>query len=156
MKINTYPKHRDVLLKASTDIALEDLHMWSAYVDEMKQFADDHDSCIGLAANQVWERDTPYPSIFVMGMLDDNEGWKEFINPTILPTGKTIKNTESCLSRPGKVFIVKRSKNVAINYYDLTGKEHTEKYGGAYAQIIQHEMQHLSGSILKREWKRTR
>jgi peptide deformylase len=142
LKINTYPKNRNVLLSKSKDIPLGDLKDWISFVDEMKQYADDHDTCVGLAANQVWEMDSAYPSIFIMGM-----------NPTIMPTGKTIKQTGSCLSRPGKAFIIGRAENVARHYYNLAGESLTEKYGGVYAQVIQHEMQHLSGSILKKEWK---
>jgi peptide deformylase len=150
LTINLYPDKKDILLKPTVPIDLELLEEFEPFIRAMANFVKNSEDAIGLAANQVWEhKDIPCPRIFVMGRIDIEDPLV-CINPSVEFTGKTLKHQESCLSRPGKLYWAKRSKNCTIHYYDLEGLEHLEKYTGIYAQIIGHEMQHLYGDILKR------
>lgn len=150
-ELNTYPKDKNILCRETVSIELDMINELKPFILKMKEYVKNNENCVGLSANQVWKYEQyPAPKIFVM-LVTDNRLIQEFINPTVHFSGKTLRHVEGCLSRPNKKFLAKRSKNCTIHYYDIEGKEHIEKYGGFYAQIIGHEMQHLSGNILKRE-----
>jgi peptide deformylase len=85
------------------------------------------------------------------------------INPEIISLeGKTTYN-EGCLSVPGEAEDVERAAIVTVKYLDPEGKEQTLRAEGLLAIAIQHETDHLNGtmfvdriSTLKREMIRKR
>jgi peptide deformylase len=70
------------------------------------------------------------------------------INPRIvkLSTRKHIVG-EGCLSVPNHYGAVRRSKNATIRAYDEKGNEYERGAGGLLAQIFQHEVDHLDGTL---------
>lgn len=69
------------------------------------------------------------------------------INPTIIKSeGKEVYE-EGCLSVPSFHEQVERKKIVALKYYDLEGKEQTLTTDGLLAVCLQHEMDHLEGTL---------
>lgn len=70
------------------------------------------------------------------------------INPKIVKLSRRTHIVgEGCLSVPEKYGAVKRSKNVTIRAYDEHGKEYERGAGGLLAQIFQHEVDHLDGTL---------
>jgi len=70
------------------------------------------------------------------------------VNPTIVKTSKkTHVVGEGCLSVPDYYGLVKRHKNVTLRAVDEAGKEFKRGAGGLLAQIIQHEVDHLDGTL---------
>lgn len=76
-----------------------------------------------------------------------------FINPKLLKTSKK-KNilTEGCLSvsdEDGKLIFgqVERFEKVTVQAYDERGKKFTRGASGLFAQVIQHELDHLDGIL---------
>jgi|APSaa5957512622_1039677.scaffolds.fasta_scaffold00158_21 peptide deformylase len=127
-------------------------------VTNMKDTATDigTEQCLGIAANQIWDKDSPCPSVLIMiwpGEEKDTWGWKEFINPVVVTNGKTYRSTEGCLSQPDVVFDVKRKLNATIQFQELDNPElQTIKfYGkqGPWAKICQHEITHIKGKLHK-------
>lgn len=73
---------------------------------------------------------------------------KVFINPEIINySEETEIAEEGCLSVPGLSERVKRSVSVTIRYYDEKWEEHTEIYSGFTARALQHEYDHLLGTV---------
>lgn len=69
------------------------------------------------------------------------------INPEIVKgEGKTTFD-EGCLSVPGYYETVERFNVVEVKAYDVDGKEFTLKTDGLLAICIQHEMDHLEGTL---------
>lgn len=69
------------------------------------------------------------------------------INPEIVKgTGKTVFN-EGCLSVPSFFDEVERFKTIELKYQDLDGKTHIQTMDGLLAICIQHEMDHLEGTL---------
>jgi len=97
---------------------------------------------VGLAANQLG---SSWP-VFV---FQTNNEWKTAINPalTILDETKVLAS-EGCLSIPGKEFPVFRASKVRLEYIDIFGNEHDEEYEGWDARIVQHEWDHLNGTVV--------
>ena len=70
------------------------------------------------------------------------------INPVLLEESEeTADYSEGCLSVPGLSERVKRSLSVTIRYFDENWQEHTETYTGFPARAIQHEYDHLLGTV---------
>ena len=70
------------------------------------------------------------------------------INPRILKTSKkTHVVGEGCLSVPDLYGVVKRHTNITLEALDENGKKFTRGAGGLLAQIIQHECDHLDGTL---------
>lgn len=70
------------------------------------------------------------------------------INPKLIKLSKkTHLVGEGCLSVPDFYGSVKRSTNVTVRALDENGKEYERGAGGLFAQIIQHENDHLDGIL---------
>lgn len=73
---------------------------------------------------------------------------KVFVNPEILEFSKDkISMEEGCLSIPDISESVSRSKSVKISYQDENFEKHVEEFSGYEARVIQHEYDHLLGTV---------
>ena len=68
-------------------------------------------------------------------------------NPVIVKKDTPYETEEGCLSLDG-VRKATRYQNIEVEYLDSSWKKHRQKYSGWTAQIIQHEVDHLSGIII--------
>ncbi|MDK9699616.1 MAG: peptide deformylase [bacterium] len=105
---------------------------------------------IGLAAPQVGV----LKRLFIMGVphnMKEREGareWYVVINPVFLEKSDTdVVMEEGCLSFPGLYFEVGRPDAVSIKYQDEYGNEKTLDAEGVLARVIQHEYDHLDGTL---------
>lgn len=70
------------------------------------------------------------------------------INPEILEESEEeTEYSEGCLSIPGISEKVIRPEWIKIKYLDALFQEHTEEFDGFKARVIQHEYDHLEGSL---------
>ena len=69
------------------------------------------------------------------------------INPKIVKHSGKTKFDEGCLSVPSFFESVDRHKYIELEYYDLKGKKQLLKTDGLLAIVIQHEMDHLEGTL---------
>jgi peptide deformylase len=98
---------------------------------------------IGLAATQV----DVHKRIVVIDVSEDKSDLRVFINPTLgLCEGSQI-GEEGCLSVPGIYDKVERAERVSVTYLDLDGKEQVLEAEGLLAVCIQHEIDHLNGTV---------
>ena len=84
----------------------------------------------------------PNPSYRERGGID------VLINPELLKSRKFIILRETCLSVPGKAFYVKRAKRVKVSGLGLDGKSKSYKAVDLFAQMLQHEINHLDGKLI--------
>jgi len=69
------------------------------------------------------------------------------INPHILSVkGKNLME-EGCLSVPGVQGDVQRPSSITLKYRDRNFLEQTEEFSGMLARVLQHEIDHLSGTL---------
>jgi len=85
------------------------------------------------------------------------------INPQIIAKEGTTRYSEGCLSVPGEAEEVDRAARVTVKFLDVSGREQTIEADGLLAVAIQHETDHLQGTMfvdylspLKRELIRKR
>ncbi|MGD1840215.1 MAG: peptide deformylase [Thermonemataceae bacterium] len=106
---------------------------------------------VGLAAPQIGKS----LRVFVVdGEKYDEEdeslkGFKKaFINPTIIEEiDDKWSVEEGCLSIPGNREQITRHQTLTIHYFDEEWEEHTETFSGMAARIIQHEYDHIEGTL---------
>ncbi len=114
-------------------------------IDEMFELMYEHEG-VGLAANQV---DLPYRFFIANpeGNADAEESEGVFINP-VLSAGRSLEeDEEGCLSIPGIRAPVTRNGKIKIQAYDLDGNEISGEVDGLMARIVQHETDHLDGTL---------
>jgi peptide deformylase len=101
---------------------------------------------IGLAAVQVG---VPI-RVIVMDLAKEDEkpNPQYFVNPEILETDdETQTYEEGCLSVPDYFDEVERPKRAKLRYLNYKGEQVEEWAEGMYAVCIQHEMDHLQGTL---------
>ena len=70
------------------------------------------------------------------------------INPVLTLEGAAdVEFFEGCLSLPGLVALVPRARKVRVECLDETGQPKVIRASGWYARILQHEIDHLSGTL---------
>jgi peptide deformylase len=100
---------------------------------------------IGLAAPQVGDS---RKIITVHYDFEKKGRIIEMINPEIISScDETEKSEEGCLSVPGITGVVDRPCDIEVRYQDISGKEHVREFSGLNARIIQHEVDHLNGTL---------
>ena len=101
---------------------------------------------IGLAAVQIGEP----VRVIVMDLAKegDKPEPRYFVNPEILETNDEKQTyEEGCLSVPDFYDEVERPNRVKLRYLNYQGEKIEEWAEGMYAVCIQHEMDHLQGTL---------
>ena len=98
------------------------------------------DRCVGMAANMIGVKKNII--IVNMGFVD-----VVMFNPVIVDKDSPYETEEGCLSLDG-VRPTVRYKNIEVEYRDMHWKKCRQKLRGWTAQIVQHEVDHLSGRII--------
>ncbi|MHA7304181.1 peptide deformylase [Arthrobacter sp. TMN-49] len=70
------------------------------------------------------------------------------LNPHYTAVGTEMaSHYEGCLSMSGWQAVVDRHATVALSYQDEHGRAHTRQFTGWQARIVQHETDHLAGTL---------
>ena len=130
---------RDVFFlgQKSEDATKQDLSVGQDLQDTLKA---NQDRCVGMAANMIGVKKRII--IVNMGFLN-----VAMYNPVIVKKDMPYEAEEGCLSLDG-VRKATRYQNIEVEYLDSSWKKHRQQYSGWTAQIIQHEIDHLSGIII--------
>lgn len=130
---------RDVIFlgQKSTDVTVADIKTAMDLVDTLEA---NRNACVGMAANMIGVKKR-------IIAINDNGFTKLMINPIITAKSSKFETEEGCLSLSG-VRPTTRYKNITVKYLDMNFKEHTEKFTGWTAQIIQHEVDHCDGIVI--------
>jgi len=135
--------------KVTVDVNLEED---MGLLNKFKKFVSKTDNCIGLAANQLEHNNERLnKNLFA---IKSQDGVKLFINPKITKyNGDKATLVEYCLSHVGKRVIAKRHNSVEVTYTTIVKndlnkeefKQETETLNNRFAQVFQHEYDHLQG-----------
>lgn len=71
----------------------------------------------------------------------------EIINPKVLIGGKSVSSDEGCLSIPDFRDTIKRHESVTVRAFDRLGRPFEVTAQGLYAFCLQHEIDHLEGTL---------
>ncbi len=112
----------------------------SKLVDDMVETMHDA-SGVGLAAPQVGV------SLRVAVIQVPEQELRVLINPEMVRRSGELEAEEGCLSIPGYKAWVTRSECVVVKAQDLQGKDYRVKADGLLARALQHELDHLNGTL---------
>ena len=115
-------------------------------VDRMTRTMHKTYSAIGLAAPQVGE--SLRLSVIDLSMGENKDDQILLINPEILEVEGNETGDEGCLSFPGISLTVNRAARIFLKTFDINGKEVRKEIDGFMARVIQHELDHLNGTLI--------
>lgn len=150
MKLPVYLYGHPVLRKISEDLTPETVENLPTLVAEM------FDSMylsegVGLAAPQIGKniRLVVIDADPVAEQFPECKGRKlVLINPKVeILDGDNISRSEGCLSLPGISESVPRVEHIRLSWLDENFQPHTEEISGFLARIVQHECDHLEGTL---------
>ena len=109
-------------------------------------------SGVGLAAPQIGKSIRLF--VFDSDDFEQNSGFevksvkKTFINPVMInESGEKASFEEGCLSIPNIREHINRKSDITIRYQDENFIDHQETFSGILARVIQHEYDHLEGTL---------
>jgi peptide deformylase len=114
-------------------------------------------SGIGLAAPQIGK--SIRLIVLDLSCMESHSDAKPMvvINPRVLSVKGRNVMEEGCLSVPGVMGDVVRPSAITLHYRDEKFEEHTEDFSGMMARALQHEIDHLDGTLfVERMEKRDR
>ena len=142
LDILTYPD--GFLLKPTLPVENIDGNL-QKFIDDMADTMFDAPG-VGLAAIQVGSNQS-------LLVYDDAPGeakqsYNAIINPQLVDShGEILSENEGCLSVPDFRADVKRSASVLVEGYDRDGKPLQIEVNGFLAIVLQHEIDHLNGTL---------
>jgi peptide deformylase len=98
------------------------------------------DHCVGMAANMINQ-----PVAIIVAMLGPLP--MIMINPKITKHAGAYATEEGCLSLTGERPTT-RYHQITVQYLDEHFQPHTQSFSDFFAQIIQHECDHLKGILI--------
>lgn len=130
-------KDIEFLSRPSLSATIEDL---SIAEDLLETLTAHKDGCVGMAANMIGE------SKRIIAF--ENEGkYSIMFNPEIIKKSGPYEAEEGCLSLTG-TRKTKRYQSIKVQYQNEKMETRFKTFTGWTAQIIQHEIDHLSGIII--------
>lgn len=115
------------------------------FVEQMFELMYEHEG-VGLAANQV---DLPY-RVFITNVEGDRDAQETecvYVNPVLSAGHGQAEAEEGCLSIPGVYAPVVRKATIKVEAFDLAGNEIVRELNGLEARVVQHETDHLDGTL---------
>lgn len=103
---------------------------------------------IGLAAPQINKS-------IQLCVIELDKKRMVFINPSITSLSKEkVLFEEGCLSLPEQFFFIERSEKVTVRYQNEKGEDMKMKASGILAIALQHEIDHLEGTLIVDRFKK--
>jgi peptide deformylase len=129
-----------VLREPSKEVSLEDVSL-KQFVEEMKETLHIVKG-LGLASNQVGI----LKRVFI---YDVGDGPEVMINPEVVwESDEKVEDIEGCLSVPGIEVTIERAEKIRVEGFTLKGKKKTIEAEGLLARVMQHEIDHLNGTLI--------
>ncbi|MCR5289007.1 MAG: peptide deformylase [Treponema sp.] len=136
------------IYKLGEQVLREQAQPVSEVTDEIRQLLEDmfeamiEANGVGLAGPQVGK------SLRLFVAIADDDVRRVFINPQIIATSEEQSDyEEGCLSIPGVYESIQRPTRVTVQALNENGKPFTLEADGLLARIIQHEYDHLNGTL---------
>ena len=100
------------------------------------------DKCVGMAANMIGVLKN------VIVFIDEEGFVRCMVNPVIVKKSEPYDAKEGCLSLDEGERPCKRYKKINVEFLSEDFKRRKKSYKGFVAEIIQHEVDHLTGIII--------
>ncbi len=149
-------QNRDILRKQAQEVTFPLSDEVKKVLSDIERKFDSEQNCAGLAAPQIG-----YPYQITIFACPDNpeiKKWRQdltqtmpktiWINPSYQPVGdETVTDWEGCFSVQSHVGLIKRYRKIRYEAITPEGQEVKGTAEGFLARIIQHEIDHLKGTL---------
>lgn len=108
--------------------------------DLLDTFQAHRQNCIGMAANMIGQLKAIIVIDFVPQPL-------LMYNPQIIQHADPYETSEGCLSLEGKRPTT-RFRQITVVFYDQDFNKRILKFSDLYAEIVQHEVDHINGVLI--------
>ena len=126
------------LARKSTEATAEDLATAQDLLDTLNAH---RATCVGMAANMI--------GVTKRIIVFDNGGTPMLmLNPRIVKKSDPYETEEGCLSLLGGPRKTKRFQKIKLRYQNDKFQTRLKTFSGWTAQVIQHEVDHLSGILI--------
>ena len=136
--VRTFP---DSILRIKTNSVKEISDSVIKTLDQMIKVVRMADAA-GLAANQIGI------SLSLAVVLVENDEFLRLINPVLIEKQGEEIDEEGCISIPDVTLNLPRAKKTIIEYLDINGRKKTFEASGFTARVLQHEIDHLNGTLI--------
>ncbi len=103
---------------------------------------------VGLAGPQVFLSQRLFLAAVASPSEEEGIELDVFVNPRLTPVGDDVDTAwEGCLSFPELTVLVPRYRKVRIEYQGLDGRWRMRELSGFPARVVQHENDHLDGTL---------
>ncbi len=142
-------KENQILRAISTPIEKEEIKKYQKLGKEMLKYIKNPDNAwVGLAAPQVGINKRLIIVSLLKDREDENFSTIIMINPDILEHSEEKElDKEGCLSIPQERWLVKRWKEIKIQYVDEKWETKKLILKWLSARVVQHEVDHLDGIL---------
>jgi peptide deformylase len=93
--------------------------------------------------------------MFIVSLSGTREHVQVYINPTLILQGELEEAEEGCLSVPGVWVKIRRYKKAIVTATGLDGRQFTEEAEGMHARCLQHEYDHIEGTMIVNRMSQT-
>jgi len=131
----------DKLIQQASPVS--DVSQIQGLIDDLLETMYNTEDGIGLAATQVGST----ASVVVIDISENRDEPLILVNPEIVSAEDKAKGQEGCLSVPGYYADVERFTKVTVNALDRDGKEISITSEDFLAIVMQHEIDHLNGTL---------
>ncbi|MGE5341506.1 MAG: peptide deformylase [Candidatus Omnitrophota bacterium] len=143
--LKIYKYGEEVLRIKSADIQQIDDKLIEL-IDQMTVTLHRTPNAVGLAAPQIGQ--PIRVSVIDLSQGQDPNDLLVLINPEILEAEGRNTLEEGCLSLPGISASVNRHTRILLRHTDRSGKEIRREIEGFLARAVQHEVDHLDGTLI--------
>ncbi|MBP9751671.1 MAG: peptide deformylase [Candidatus Moranbacteria bacterium] len=134
-------EHQEVLHRHAARVAYPTTPEMRALIPEMIEVMRKADG-VGLAAPQIGKS-------ISLCVIEINGIVSAYFNPKIVTASEEkVIFEEGCLSLPGEFFPIERHEKITIRYDDISGKSRKLTATGFMAIVLQHEIDHLEGTLI--------
>lgn len=147
IKRKTIENDLDYLKRISEEVDFND----TSYLKDIKKLDEfcKNTECFALAAVQIGipKRIVYLKNTKLEKVDEDYNESKVLINPVIISRRGKTRYWEACLSCLDFMGLVERPYEMVIEYQDINGNRHKEKYEGFESTVLSHELDHLDGIL---------
>jgi peptide deformylase len=93
--------------------------------------------------------------LFIITLTGTRDTVRAYVNPTVTGHGELETKEEGCLSVPGIWAKIRRYKQATVTATDLDGNPFTEEAEELYARCLQHEYDHIEGTVIVNRMSQT-
>lgn len=147
IKRKTIENDLDYLKQISEEVDFND----TSYLKDIKKLDEfcKNTECFALAAVQIGipKRIVYLKNTKLEKVDEDYNESKVLINPVIISRRGKTRYWEACLSCLDFMGLVERPYEMIVEYQDIDGVRHKEKYEGFESTVLSHELDHLDGIL---------